>query len=95
MDESQFGSQTGREGLLAEIDGRLQLAYRLQRVSESPGHLLAASVVLTTASNLHDTRLLRILAVFAAILTAFFARTIARRMRALVFILVLSHVITP
>lgn len=47
--------------------------------------------MLATASDLNDTRLFRILAVLAAILAAFFARTIACRVSALVFILVLSH----
>lgn len=57
--------------------------------------LLATGIVLATASYLHDTRLLRILAVLAAILTALFAGTIACGVRTLVFILVLSHVNTP
>jgi hypothetical protein len=47
--------------------------------------------MLTTASYLHDMRLLRILAVLAAILAAFFARAIACWVRTLIFILVLSH----
>ncbi len=47
--------------------------------------------MLATASYLHDTRLLRILAVLAAILTAFLARTVACRVRTLIFILILSH----
>ncbi len=51
--------------------------------------------MLATASYLNHTRLLRILAVLAAILTTFFALTIACRVRTLVFILVLSHVIPP
>lgn len=54
--------------------------------------LLATGVVLATASYLHDTGLLGIFAVLAAILTAFFAGTIACRVRTLIFILVLSHV---
>lgn len=51
--------------------------------------------MLATASDLHDTRLLRILAVLTTILTALFALTIACRVRTLVFVLVLSHVIPP
>jgi hypothetical protein len=54
-------------------------------------HVLAAGVVFTTASDLHDARFLCILTVLATVLTVFFTRTIARRVRALVFILVLSH----
>ena len=60
------------------------------RLKEASGRL-AAGVVLATAAYLHYTRLLRVLAVLTAILTAFFARTIACRVHALVFILVLSH----
>lgn len=45
----------------------------------------------TTASDLHDARFLCILAVLATVLTVFFTPTIARGVRALVFILVLSH----
>ncbi len=54
--------------------------------------MLATSCVLTTAAYFHNTRLLRIFAVLAAILAAFLARTIACRVRALVLILV-SHVL--
>ncbi|MCM3900991.1 MAG: hypothetical protein ND866_04735 [Pyrinomonadaceae bacterium] len=53
--------------------------------------LLAARVVLTAAPYLHNTRLLRILAILATILAAFLARTIACGVLALVFILVISH----
>ena len=56
---------------------------------------LAAGVVLTTATYLHYARLLRVLAVLTAILTAFFARAIASRVFTLVLFLVLSHVNTP
>jgi hypothetical protein len=55
--------------------------------------LLTAGVVLTTATYLHNTGLLSILAILAAIFTALLARTIACGMCALVFILVVSHLI--
>jgi len=84
------GSQTGRDALQGESrTGHLKSSYER---AASVAHLLATAVVLATASYLHDARLLSILAVFAAILTAFLATTIARRVRTLVFILFLSHV---
>jgi hypothetical protein len=66
------------------------LRYRLE-VAVISQHVLAAGVVFTTASDLHDARFLCILAVLATVLTVFFTRTIARGVRALVLILVLSH----
>jgi hypothetical protein len=51
--------------------------------------------MLTTATYLHNTRLFRILAILAAILTVFLARTIARRVCAFVLILVLGHSKSP
>ena len=64
--------------------------YRLE-VAILSQHVLAAGVVFTTASYLHDAGFLCILAVLATVLAVFFTRTIARGVRALVFILVLSH----
>lgn len=83
-------SQTGRDALRGRVErGIFKSSYER---AASVAQLLATAVVLTTASYLHDTRLLRILAVLAAILTTFFALTITCGVRALVFILVLSHV---
>jgi len=50
---------------------------------------LAAAVMFTTTTYLHDTRLLSILAVFAAILAPFFRWTITCRVRALPLFLVI------
>jgi hypothetical protein len=55
---------------------------------------LPAGVVLATATYLHHTRLLSILAILAAVLASFFTRTIACGVCALVFILIVSHLIT-
>jgi hypothetical protein len=71
-------------------NGGVSKRYRLE-VAVISQHVLAAGVVFTTASDLHDARFLCILAVLATVLTVFFTRTIARGVRALVFILVLSH----
>lgn len=58
------------------------------------GLLLAATVMLTATTYFHDARFLSILAILAAILAIFLWRTIARRMSALI-LLVLGHVNTP
>ena len=50
---------------------------------------LPTAVVLTTATYLHDTRLLSILAIFAAIFAPFFRWTITCRVRALTLFLVI------
>lgn len=85
--ECDYG-QAGRETLPGR--GGVYKRYRLQ-VAVISQHVLAAGVVFTTASDLHDARFLCILTVLATVLTVFFTRTIARGVRALVFILVLSH----
>jgi hypothetical protein len=64
----------------------------LARWQYMPG--LATAVVLTTATYLHDTRLLSILAVFAAIFAPFFRWTITYRVRALTLFLVICHLAT-
>ena len=55
---------------------------------------LSATVMLTAAAYFHDARFLSILAILAAILAIFLWRTIARRVSALI-LLVLGHVNTP
>jgi hypothetical protein len=60
----------------------------------APKPSLATAVVLTTATYLHDMRLLSILAVFAAILAAFFRGTVTCRVRTLILFLVICHLAT-
>lgn len=59
------------------------------------GLVLTTPVVLTTATDFHHARFLRVLAVFAAILTTLFTRTIACGVLAFIFFLVFRHVNTP
>ena len=64
---------------------------RTRAAAIMPG--LPTAVVLTTATYLHDTRLLSILAVFAAIFAPFFRGTITCRVRALTLFLVIHSTI--
>ncbi len=60
----------------------------------APKPSLATTVVLTSATYLHDMRLLSILAVFATILAAFLRGTVTRRVRTLILFLVICHLAT-
>ena len=78
----------------ADLMQQRSLEVRLSRHVGITGEL-TTSVVFTATTNFHYARLLRVLAVLAAILAALFGGTITGRMSARLLLLIFCHIATP